>query len=281
MLVLRHQVNVLRRRSSKRLAFSNLDRLIFAGLYAVAPRILECFDDRRTPDGRPLASCRLSLVLALEVAVAERQTKGAARNSPTDPRDEPRQHSLGRSEDPWRTSQARHQRWPNLSRQVHGEAQETSFPRLEDVPAQSCRWHRIDRSVCRSDDRVSVALWPFLILRYDRRQILWLAVTAHPTAEWIARQLTEAIGWEHAPRYLIRDRDGAYGEVFTRRVRSMGIRDRPTAPRSPWQNGHAERLIGSIRANVLIMSWCSASDICVTCFARTCIITTAHARIYP
>src|SRR5580700_10826296 len=66
-------------------------------------------------------------------------------------------------------------------------------------------------------------------------------------AEWIARQLTEAFGWEQAPKYLIRDRDRAYGEVFARRVRSMGIRDRPTAPRSPWQNGHAERLIGSIR----------------------------------
>ena len=86
-----------------------------------------------------------------------------------------------------------------------------------------------------------------LILRHDRRQILWLAVTAHPTAEWIARQLTEAFGWKHAPEYLIRDRDRVYGEVFTRRVRSMGIRDHPTPPRSPWQNGHAERLIGSIR----------------------------------
>ena len=65
--------------------------------------------------------------------------------------------------------------------------------------------------------------------------------------EWIANQLTEACGWEQAPRYLIRDRDGAYGEVFIRRLRSMGIRDRPTSPRSPWQNAYAERLIGSIR----------------------------------
>jgi transposase InsO family protein len=94
-------------------------------------------------------------------------------------------------------------------------------------------------------------LYGLLILRHDRRQILWLGVTAHPTAEWISRQLTEAFGWEHAPNYLIRDRDRAYGEVFTRRVRSMGIRDRPTAPRSPWQNGYAERLIGSIRRECL------------------------------
>ena len=62
---------------------------------------------------------------------------------------------------------------------------------------------------------------------------------------------TEACGWEQAPRYLIRDRDGAYGEVFIRRLRSMGIRDRPTSPRSPWQNGYAERLIGSIRRECL------------------------------
>src|ERR1700676_2483940 len=53
------------------------------------------------------------------------------------------------------------------------------------------------------------------------------------------------------PRYLIRDRDGAYGEVFIRRLRSMGIRDRPTSPRSPWENGYAERLIGSVRRECL------------------------------
>src|SRR4249919_2782032 len=86
-----------------------------------------------------------------------------------------------------------------------------------------------------------------LILRHDRRRLLWLGATTHPTAEWIARQLTEACGWDAAPRYLIRDRDRSYGEVFVRRVRAMGIRDRPTSPRSPWQNAYAERLIGSIR----------------------------------
>src|ERR1700737_1832389 len=62
---------------------------------------------------------------------------------------------------------------------------------------------------------------------------------------------SEACGWEQIPRYLIRDRDGAYGEIFIRRVRSIGIRDRPTSPRSPWQNAYAERLIGSIRRECL------------------------------
>jgi transposase InsO family protein len=94
-------------------------------------------------------------------------------------------------------------------------------------------------------------LYGLLIVGHGRRQILWFGVTAHPTAEWIANQITEACGWEQAPRYLIRDRDGAYGEVFIRRLRSMGIRDRPTSPRSPWENGYAERLIGSIRRECL------------------------------
>src|ERR1700732_2169871 len=89
-------------------------------------------------------------------------------------------------------------------------------------------------------------LYGLAIGGHGRRQILWIGVTAHPTADWIANQITGACGWEQAPRYLIRDRDGAYGVVFLRRLRSMGIRDQPTSPRSPWQNGYAERLIGSI-----------------------------------
>jgi hypothetical protein len=81
-------------------------------------------------------------------------------------------------------------------------------------------------------------LYGLLILQHRRRVLLWLGVTSHPTAEWIARQLTEAYGWAQTPRYIIRDRDGAYGDVLIRRLRAMGIRDRPIAPRSPWQNGH-------------------------------------------
>ena len=94
-------------------------------------------------------------------------------------------------------------------------------------------------------------LYGLLILRHHRRRIMGLGMTANPTAEWIARQLTEACGWEAAPDYIVRDRDCAYGEAFIRRLRAMGIRDRPTAPRSPWQNAYAERLIGSIRREAL------------------------------
>jgi hypothetical protein len=90
-------------------------------------------------------------------------------------------------------------------------------------------------------------LYAFVIMRLDRRDLVWINVTANPTAEWVARQITEAFPWDGAPRYMIRDRDRVYGTVVTRRLRAMGIRDKPTAPASPWQNGFAERLIGSIR----------------------------------
>ena len=90
-------------------------------------------------------------------------------------------------------------------------------------------------------------LYAFVIVRLDRRDLVWVNVTANPTAEWLARQITEAFPWNEAPRYLIRDRDCIYGAVATRRLRAMGIRDKLTAPASPWQNGFAERLIGSIR----------------------------------
>jgi len=90
-------------------------------------------------------------------------------------------------------------------------------------------------------------LYAFLIVRLDRRDLVWINVTTNPTAEWIARQLTEAFPWDAEPRYLIRDRDRIYGTIVKCRLRAMGIRDKPTAPASPWQNGFAERLIGSIR----------------------------------
>jgi transposase InsO family protein len=90
-------------------------------------------------------------------------------------------------------------------------------------------------------------LYVLVIVRLARRELVWINTTTHPTAEWIAQQITEAFPWNGAPRYLIRDRDGTYGGTVTRRLRAMGIRDKPIAPGSPWQNCFAERLIGSIR----------------------------------
>jgi len=91
-------------------------------------------------------------------------------------------------------------------------------------------------------------LFVLVILRHQRRRLISLSVTAHPTADWITRQITDAFTDSD---YLIRDRDGSYGHAVTRRLAAMGIRDHPTSPRSPWQNGHAERLIGSIRRECL------------------------------
>jgi transposase InsO family protein len=91
-------------------------------------------------------------------------------------------------------------------------------------------------------------LYVLVIVRLARRELVWINVTSHPTADWIAQQITEAFPWgDDVPRYLIRDRDAVYGEAVTRRLRAMGIRDKPIAPGSPWQNSFAERMIGTIR----------------------------------
>src|SRR4030081_3931314 len=94
-------------------------------------------------------------------------------------------------------------------------------------------------------------LFVLVILRHERRRLISLSVTNHPTAEWIARQITEAFPWDSAPTHLLRTRAASSGHAVTKRLAAMGIRDHPIAPRSPWQNGHAERLIGSIRRECL------------------------------
>ena len=94
-------------------------------------------------------------------------------------------------------------------------------------------------------------LFAFVVVGHGRRQLLWFAVTGHPTAEWLAQQIVEAFPWDATPTYLVRDNDGAYGFAFTTRIRAMGIRDRPIAPQSPWQNSYAERLIGTLRRDCL------------------------------
>jgi len=94
-------------------------------------------------------------------------------------------------------------------------------------------------------------LFVFLVIGHGRRHLLWFAVTRHPTPEWLAQQIVEAFPWHTAPTHLLRDNDGAYGQAFTRRVRAMGIRDRPISPRSPWQNPYVERLIGTLRRDCL------------------------------
>ena len=94
-------------------------------------------------------------------------------------------------------------------------------------------------------------LFVFVVLVHDRRRVVHFNVTEHPTAEWTAQQIIEAFPDDTAPRYLIRDRDGIYGHWFDDHIRAMGIKPVRTSARSPWQNGYAERMIGSIRRECL------------------------------
>jgi hypothetical protein len=89
------------------------------------------------------------------------------------------------------------------------------------------------------------------LLRHDRRELLHVNITDHPTAGWTARQIIEAFPDDSAPSFLLRDRDAIYGEEFARRGKGMGIREVLTAPRAPWQNPFVERVIGSIRRECL------------------------------
>jgi hypothetical protein len=122
-------------------------------------------------------------------------------------------------------------------------------PRAAPSRRSTCSWYR----------RPGL-LYGLLILRQSRRELVWLDVTAHPNAEWLARQLTEACGWDAPPRYLIRD--GAYGAAFIRRIGAMGIRDRP------------------VDGNVLITSSSLASAIFATFSHRTKNTTTRSERTY-
>jgi transposase InsO family protein len=105
-------------------------------------------------------------------------------------------------------------------------------------------------------------LHAFVIVRIDRGDLVWINVTTNLTAEWIACQITQAFPWDGAPGYMIRDRDRIHDAIVTRRLRAMGIRDKPIAPGSPWQNGCAERLIGSIRRECLDHIIVSGEHIC-------------------
>ena len=94
-------------------------------------------------------------------------------------------------------------------------------------------------------------LFVFVILDHNRRRPIHFAVTSNPTAEWTSRQRLEAFPWDNAPWYLLRDRDGIYGQQFCDLAKGIGIHEVLTAPQSPWQNAYAERLIGSIRRECL------------------------------
>jgi hypothetical protein len=94
-------------------------------------------------------------------------------------------------------------------------------------------------------------LFVLVILAHERRRIVHVNVTEHPTAAWTAQQVVDAFPWDTAPRYLLRDRDRIYADPFRQRVHHMGIEEVLIAPQSPWQNPYVERVIGSIRRDIL------------------------------
>src|SRR5215471_13474074 len=94
-------------------------------------------------------------------------------------------------------------------------------------------------------------LFVFIVVQHDRRRLVHFNVTAHPTAEWTARQIVEAFPFDTAPKYLLRDRDKIYGEAFREQVAAMNIKEVHGAPKSPWQRAYVERVIGSIRRECL------------------------------
>src|SRR6266496_3693738 len=203
-LVLRHQLNVLRQRAPCRLHLRWADRALFIWLYRCCPRILDAIT-----------------IVRPETVV--------------------RWHRAGF---------AAYWRW--RSRPLGGRPQ--IGKEVRDLPLQTWKTFLCNHMEGIASIDLFVVptiafeqLFAFVVLGHRRRQLLWIAVTRNPTAEWLARQLTEAFPWDSAPKYLVRDNDRAFGAAFKARVRAMGIRDRPTSFGSPWQNGYVERLIGSIR----------------------------------
>jgi transposase InsO family protein len=249
-VALRHQVMVLRRQARGRVHLTNLDRLFLVQLYRWFPSIL-----------RVLAIVQPETVIRWHRAGFRCYWRWKSRPRGGRPQISGELRALIRQmsiENPlWGAPR------------IHGELLKLGFEVAQSSVAKymvkrvgppSQRWGAFLRNHAPEIAAMDLfvvptvgfnLLYTFVIVRLDRRELVWLGVTGNPTAEWIARQITEAFPWNEAPRYLIRDQDGIYGDRVRRRIEAMGIRDRPIARGSPWQNGYAERLIGSIRRECL------------------------------
>ena len=249
-LALRHQLGVLLRQSPRRPQMGVLDRLIFVFLYQIAPRV----------DG--------AVKIVLPETVIRWHRAGfrlfwrlKSRSGPGRPQVALQVRQLIREmglANPLWGAPGIHGELLKLGIEVGQTTVAKYMAKRERPPSQG--WKTFLRNHADGIAAMDLFVVPtlsfrllygLLIMQHGRRRMLWLGATARPTAQWIAQQLTEACGWERAPRYLIRDRDSLYGEIFKQRLRAMGVRDKPAALRSPWQNGYAERLIGSIRREYL------------------------------
>ena len=245
-LILRHQLNILRRRAPGRGRPSNLDRLMFVWLYRQWPTVAGA-----VAIIRPETLIRWHRRGFRAFWRWKSRSRGGRPIVPTEIRELIREMSRAN--------------WLWGAPRIHGELLKLGIEVAESTvakymvkrprrPGQS--WTTFLRNHTDGIAAVDLFVVPtvglkllygLVILGHGRRRLIRCAVTAHPTSEWIARQIVEAFPWDEAPEYLVRDRDAVYGEIVKRRLRGLGIRDRPTAPRSPWQNAYVERLIGSIQ----------------------------------
>ena len=247
---LRHQLIVLRRKMKGRAQLTNNDRWFFIQMYRWFPSILEVF-----------VIIRPETLVHWHRAGFRRYWRWKSRSPGGRPQIETELRAL------IRRMSVENPLWG--APRIHGELLKLGFEVAQSSVAKymvkrrgppSQQWRTFLRNHAPDIAAMDLfvvptigfdLLYAFVIIRLDRRELVWINVTTNPTAEWIARQITEAFPWDDAPQYLIRDRDRIYGAIVTRRLRAMGIRDKPTAPASPWQNGFAERLIGSIRRECL------------------------------
>jgi transposase InsO family protein len=249
-IMLRHQVNVLRRRLPSKPKLAVADRLLFVWLYRLFPSVLNAITivQPETIIRWHQAGFRLYWRW-------KSRSRGGRPRIPLEIRRLVREMSLA------------NRLWG--APRIHGELLKLGIDVAQSTVAKymarggrgrSQTWKTFLRNHAAGIAAMDFLIVPtvgfkllfvLVILRHQRRRLISLTVTTNPTAEWIARQITDAFPWNEAPDHLIRDRDAAYGHAVTRRLAAMGIRDHPTVPRSPWQNGHAERLIGSIRRECL------------------------------
>src|SRR6201987_4181343 len=248
--VLRHQLIVLRRRLHGRVRLTNHDRLFFILLYRWFPSILKV-----------LTIIRPETLVRWHRAGFRRYWRWKSRRRGGRPPVETELRALIRRmsiENPLWGAPRIHGELLKLGFEVAQSSVAKYMVKRRAPPSQSWRTflrnHAPDMAAMDLFVVPTIGfdlLYAFVIVRLGRRDLVWINVTANPTAEWVARQITEAFPWDEAPDYLIRDRDRIYGTIVTRRLRAVGIRDKPTAPASPRQNGFAERLIGSIRRECL------------------------------